>query len=306
MDDSSDQFTKETVLSDLKSVLSKATPRDIRIEPFPHVVIHNALPDNEFAILSQTYPSIETIAGGEPLKNNTLYLKSALDVIDTPAYSQSWRDFFAYHCSREFYSEVIALWQEVLDETHPAIDAQYGKSFADFTCGIRRPGAEENPANKLEDIQLDCQFGVNSPVRKVTSVRGPHVDTRYKLFAALLYFRIEGDDSSGGELEFYRYCDPAMRYRAGQAVDSEFVKKGPFRALNRIESKHVEKTQTLSYEPNTLVMWINSPHAVHGVSPRDVTTSPRRYVNFLGEAYNGVNDGFFVTKKRRASWFAKG
>jgi hypothetical protein len=293
-------------VSDLKSVLSKATPSDIRFEPFPHVVIRNALPDDEFARLSQTYPSIETIAGSGPLKNNTLYLKSALDVIDTPDYSESWQNFFAYHCSREFYLEAIALWQGVLDNTHPSIAAHYGKEFAQFSCGIRRPGAEQNPANKLEDIQLDCQFGVNSPVQKVTSVRGPHVDTRYKLFAALLYFRVEGDDSSGGELEFYRYCDPTMRYRTGQAVDSKFVRKGPFRALNRIEPKYVEKTQTLSYEPNTLVMWLNSPHSVHGVSPRGVTNWPRRYVNFLGEAYNGATDGFFVTKKRRGGWFAKG
>jgi hypothetical protein len=292
-------------LSDLISVLAKATASDISFEPFPHLVIRNALPDDAFARLSQTYPSTETVAGVGPLKNNTLYLKSALDVIDAPVYSESWRHFFAYHCSHEFYAEVIALWREVLEATHPTIGAAYGKSFAEFTCGIRRPGAEENPANKREDIQLDCQFGVNSAVQKVTSVRGPHVDTRYKLFAALLYFRVEGDDSSGGELEFYQYREPALRYRSGQAIDSDFVKKSPFPALNRIEPKCVEKIQTLSYEPNTFVMWLNTPHAVHGVSPRGVTNWPRRYVNFLGEAYNGANDGFFVTKKRHGGWFAK-
>ena len=44
----------------------------------------------------------------------------------------------------------------------------------------------------------------NSPVRTPSTVRGPHLDSPFKLFAALLYFRAPEDDSSGGDLEFVR------------------------------------------------------------------------------------------------------
>ncbi len=265
-------------------------------------MIREALPPDLYAELSARYPDIATVAGAGTLKNNTLYLKSALEVIDNPVFADSWRAFFAYHCSREFYLEAIRLWRAVLDRSHPGVAASHGKALEDFTCGIRRPGSEDNPANKNEDIQLDCQFGVNSPVSQVTSVRGPHTDSCYKLFAALLYVRAEGDDSSGGELELYRYRDPALRYRSDQPVDPDFVKKGPMRALTRIDPKLVEKVETIAYEPNTLVMWLNTPHSVHGVSPRGLTDWPRRYVNFLGESYVGPPEGFFMTKKKLSLW----
>lgn len=281
------------------SVLNKAAQAEKHLDPFPYAVIRNAVREELFAQLSAAYPRIETIAGPGALRNNTLYLKSAREVVDDAAYPELWRAFFAYHCSREFYLESLEFWREELRTTHAGVEHTHGKRFDDFSCGMRYPGDRDNPENRTEDIQLDCQFGVNSPVTRVTSVRGPHVDTRYKLFAAILYFRADGDDSSGGELEFYRYRDPALRYRPGEPIDARFVDNCPARALNRIEPTHVEKIRTFAYEPNTLVMWLNTPQSIHGVSPRACTRWPRRYVNFLGESYGGRQDGFFATKRRR-------
>jgi len=286
-------------MSEHLSVLNKAAQAEKHLDPFPYAVIRNALPDDIFAGLSAAYPRIETIAGSGVLKNNTLYLKSAREVVDDPVYPAPWRAFFAYHCSRAFYLESLNFWREELRATHAAVEHTHGKNFDDFTCGMRRLGDRDNPENRAEDIQLDCQFGVNSPVEHVTSVRGPHVDTRYKLFAAILYFRTDGDDSSGGDLEFYRYRDPALRFRPGEPIDAGFVNRCPARALNRIEPAYVEKVTTFNYEPNTLVMWLNTPQSIHGVSPRARTRWPRRYVNFLGESYGGKQDGFFATKRQR-------
>ena len=286
-------------MAENSSVLNKAAQAEKHLDPFPYAVIRNALRDDLFEALSDSYPRIETIAGPGTLKNNTLYLKSAREVVDDPVYPERWRAFFAYHCSRAFYLESLEFWRSELNCTHPWIEQTHGKRLDDFTCGMRRLGERDNPENRAEDIQLDCQFGVNSPVAQVTSVRGPHVDTRYKLFAAILYFRTDGDDSTGGDLEFYRYRDPALHFRPGEPVDADFVKKSPASALNRIKPEYVEKVTTLRYEPNTLVMWLNTPQSIHGVSPRACTRWPRRYVNFLGESYVGKRDGFFATKRKR-------
>lgn len=286
-------------MSQSLSVLNEAARAEKHLDPFPYAVIRNALREDVFAALSATYPSIEMIAGTGALQNNTLYLKSAREVVNDPVYPALWREFFAYHCSRAFYLESLAFWREELQDTHAGVVRTHGKAFDDFTCGMRHTGDRDNPENRTSDIQLDCQFGVNSPVERVTSVRGPHVDTRYKLYAAILYFRSDGDDSGGGNLEFYRYRDPALRFRPGAPIDADFVNRCPARALNRIEPAYVEKVTTFTYEPNTLVMWLNTPQSIHGVSPRACTQWPRRYVNFLGESYVGLADGFFATKRRR-------
>lgn len=289
-------------MGESSSILARATPADIRLDPFPHIVIRDALPAALYGTLAECYPDITEVAGKGPLKNNTLYLKSALEVIDNPVFPQVWREFFAYHCSRAFYLEVVALWRSVIEHNLPFIATNRNKPLDAFTCGIRRSGASENPDNLREDMQLDCQFGVNSPVHKVTSVRGPHVDSRFKLFAGLLYFRAAGDDSTGGELELYRYRDPALRYHSDRPIDAEFVQQMQGKALNRIEAGLVEKTEIITYEPNTFVMWLNTPHSVHGVSPRGRTNWPRRYVNFLGESYDSAGNGYFAIKKRRHRW----
>jgi hypothetical protein len=287
-------------MPDLASILDKARASDIRFDPFPHLVIKRALPDDLYDALAESYPSVHTVAGTTALKNNHLYLTSARDVIGQDRYSPLWQAFFAQHCSRAFYLQVIELWKEVLITTHPRISESYAKELCDFTTGIRQPGDTKNPANLAQDIQLDCQFGVNSPVRKATSVRGPHVDSHYKLFAALLYFRLPEDDSRGGELEFYRYRDERLNYRPGMPIRRAFVDEAPPRMLYRIDPRHVERVRTFAYEPNTLVMWLNMPCAVHGVSPREPTNWQRCYVNFLGESYVGKHDGFF--ESRRPFW----
>jgi hypothetical protein len=45
------------------------------------------------------------------------------------------------------------------------------------------------------DVMLDPQFAINSAVTFVSTVRGPHLDKPYKLFAAILYMQHPDDDS---------------------------------------------------------------------------------------------------------------
>jgi len=47
--------------------------------------------------------------------------------------------------------------------------------------------------------------------------------------------------------------------------------------------RDVDLVKTVSYRANSYVCFVNSPQAVHGVSPRDLTDVPRRYINFIAE-----------------------
>lgn len=196
-----------------------------------------------------------------------------------------WSDFLAYHSSQAFFDEFCDRWAADIARCHPTLEAAYGKRLHEFDIGVREAGKTADPANQDHDLVLDCQGAVNSPVTEVSSVRGPHLDSSRKLFSALLYFRHPDDDSTGGDLEFYRL-------KEGRAPDE----------WSAIDAALVERTHVVPYRANTLVMFINSPGALHGVSRRSVTAMPRRYVDFLGECY-GTSAVDFTPPDRRKVGF---
>jgi hypothetical protein len=80
----------------------------------------------------------------------------------------------------------------------------------------------------------------------------------------------------GGELELYRHNPAAAQFdKRHQLIRGDF-----------------EVARTVPYRPNMLVMWVNSPRALHGVSPRHPTSVPRRYVNIICETYRQPNGLF--------------
>ena len=97
---------------------------------------------------------------------------------------------------------------------------------------------------------MECQFAWCEPVSTVSSSAPRHLDRAVSLFAGLLYFRLDGDDSTGGDLQLYDGAHPV---------------------------------KTIPYRANTLVFFVNSPRAFHGVTPRSVTPWPRLHVNFVAE-----------------------
>jgi hypothetical protein len=77
--------------------------------------------------------------------------------------------------------------------------------------------------------------------------------------------RTDDDQAAGGDLDLYRW------------------RRSPRFVRHRVLSADVEHAKTVRYAPNTYVAFVNSPWSVHGVSPRAVTSVPRRYVNFIAE-----------------------
>jgi hypothetical protein len=290
------------VVENVISVLGKAGKDDIRTEPFPHLVVRDALPRDLFEELIGSFPSTEEIAGSRPLASNKLIIMAARQVAENIAISDTWQKYFDYHTSRAFYLDAIALWREFIAEAYPDIEAILGKSLLDATTDTRHSGEGENPANQAQDIQLDCQFGINCPVDTPSSVRGPHIDSANKLFAGLLYFRDRDDDSTGGDLEMYRYRDPRLHYRPGTAVDRDIFVGMSARKLSRVPRHDVERISSIPYQANVFVMWLNTPYVLHGVSPRQPTPWTRRYTNLLGECYGGDGNGFFRMNRPKRLW----
>jgi hypothetical protein len=270
----------------MQSVFCRLRPEQIIYEPFPHVWVRDALDPAYYEELANAFPTLEHVAGSGPLANNQVFRTPACDVLNDPATPVIWRDFFSYHCSAAFLRELTAFWRTAIEREYPDIERRFGKPLSDLTCGLRRYRGGKPPEtireNMRTDVRLDTQFVVNSPVTEVSTVRGPHLDKPYKLFAGILYMRHPDDRSTGGTLELYRLRDGARpHFDRRQHVSESFV--APF--------------DEVPYAPNTLVLWLNTPRALHGVSPRSTTDVPRRYINFIAECYRLQTDTFFSLER---------
>lgn len=268
------------------SVLAKVSRADVRAEPFPHVVVENCLPQSEYDALARSYPEDALIIELDHWRRKGPVLQNQRNEISAwdaarhgERLSPSWRSFIEYHTSQAFLDEVIELLAPDIRAAYPQLEARLNKSLHELTAGVRY-----DPHRDTGDVSLDCQPGINTPVTRSSSVRRVHTDAPHKLFAALFYFRSEDDDSTGGDLEIYRWKSDSRRRFNGKEIDEG-------------DARHVS---TIPYRANTLVLFVNSDLALHAVSERSITPHTRRLVNFVGEVYRCVPEGLFV--KHQKPW----
>lgn len=223
------------------SVLDRAG--EISTDPFPHIVIHDCLPWDYYAELLFHRPPGEEIARGQG--QNLRFDLPAKVILQTML--DPWWSFVHYHTSPAFLNEVVGLFPTF--ESVPGISS---------SVGPRGMGKH--------DINMDCQIGVNTPVKERGRVRGPHLDSPLQFFGAMLYMT-DPEDTAGGDLILYRW--KGVRRTYGKA---------------EVEDQHVEEVKRVPYRANTLVMFASSADSVHGVSIREPTEHYRSLVNFIGEA----------------------
>lgn len=252
----------------MQSVLGRARKADIVDEPFPHLVIQDALEPDYYEDLAREFPAAEIILNGREPENNRNYRYAANDILDDERISPRWREFVRWHVSQAFFHEVCSLLGSRIRELNPELESSMSKVLTEWQSSVRF-------REPVRDIALECQFAYGSPVEQRSRCIGPHVDREVALFAGLLYMRDEADDSEGGDLELYR-----------------FTGGGPIfgRTQRLVPDGRVERFRSIRYARNTLVFFLHSINSVHGVSPRNVTRFPRRHINFVGELTTKVFD----------------
>jgi hypothetical protein len=241
------------------SVLSQFQSSHLRIKPYPHLIIPNALEPRIADALRTEFPEPSTLGIDESCSNQRWDYSAALVQTECKV-SSLWKDFIDYHVSKEFWLDVIEVFGDSLEN-----------------CGLDQPenlrnwivGVRDVDTHDRTDILLDAQISGNSPVQERSSVRGAHVDQGDKLFTGLLYLRDIGDDSDGGDFLFQRW------------------KRGIPHALkphlyHEDMRMFVETHSTVRYSHNTLVFQLNSLDALHAVTPRSVTNYRRKFANFVG------------------------
>jgi len=242
----------------------------MQLEPYPHLVIRNALDDDLFTKLYHELPPAEIILDGKA-KKDTWYDFPACRVIGNEHITPIWQAFFRYHTSQDFFQELISLFGEHIRTLHPNLEQSMNKALEQATVKMR-PGGRSNPLASGADASTECQFYVNY-TEKQRAIRGSHVDRPSELFAALLYLRDPLDDSTGGDLNINRAINPQELYPSRSSIKVDTLPM-------ELNDKRIESVSTAHYEANTLVLFLNSHKSIHAVSPRSATQIPRRHINF--------------------------
>ncbi|SMF83734.1 2OG-Fe(II) oxygenase superfamily protein [Tistlia consotensis] len=244
----------------MDSLLAKARPEDLRWQPFPHLVIEQALPAARFEALRARVPGYEAVSWRGNERSNERFPYSARMILRDPAMG-AWHDVVRHHVSAAFFREVAALFAEARRRDAPWAERRLGRLEAVETGLLERDDFAAVP------VLQDCRIEINTPVRGAAStVRGPHLDLPSRLYSILWYLRAPDDDSRGGDLQLWRW-------------------RGQPRDLTRqaIDEAELEPAATIPYAANTLVAFWNTPHALHGVSPRHPTPHQRQYLFVTAE-----------------------
>ena len=237
------------------SVLQNRENIKFRFEKFPYLIIDDALPSDLYNKLSDCFPKYEKIIGNNEYKENFAYRYNANNSLKDNDISQDWKEFIKFHTSYEFLEEFYEIFGDSIKKIYKV---EKERLFNKNNIGVRFSGQNH--------FNLDCQFVINTPTGGQTKVIEPHLDNPVEFYAALLYMKDIDDNSKGGNLTTYNFKD-----------------KPSFYGKSRVREDKVNLIEEIEYKQNRLVMFLNSPYSIHGVTKRSKTNFYRKYINIIGE-----------------------
>ena len=237
------------------SVLQNTDNIQFKSNFFPYIVIDDALPLELYNMLKSSLPSSEKIIGNNEYHENFAYRYNANNSLKDKDISNEWKEFIKYHTSYKFLEEFYNIFGDSIKKIYKA---EKEKLFNENNVGVR--------FEKKNFFNLDCQFVINTPTNGNTAVIEPHLDNPVEFYAGLLYMKDDDDDSVGGNLTTYTFKD-----------------KPSFYGKSRVRDEKVNLIEEIEYKKNRLVMFLNSPYSLHGVTKRSKTKFYRKYINIIGE-----------------------
>ena len=228
----------------------------VQADPYPHVVIEDALPWDLYEQLEREWPEQQLLAT-QPHDNGICYRLKADSMLRPGLVSEAWRKFTEYHTSVKFYNEVKNVFKDYITDL-PNVENSLSPRGWD-------------KGNDM--IGTDCQTVMHSPID--FSSRTPHIDNPREIYAGLLYMPYPKDDSTGGEFQIHRAVGEIKRVNKNGGREVEIKNQGSI-------------VKSVPYKRNTFVIFCNNSSAsVHSVSKRENATLHRRSVNVIAE-YNRV------------------
>src|SRR5262249_31279274 len=169
------------------NILHRVSRDDVVMEPFPHVVVDDAVEPELYARLAAAFPPAEVVVDGREVTNNAAYhLRTARLVADARV-APAWKAFARAHTSAEVFREVVEIFGDAIRALHPDLESRLGRRLEEARTSIRE-------AEPFADLALDCQPTWGSPVLQRSRTHPVHIDRPVALYAGLLYCQLPEDD----------------------------------------------------------------------------------------------------------------
>lgn len=234
--------------------------------PFPHDVARPCLDQGVYEELELSFPQPSLFHPDAPTVDHRVFRISSQRSLDEHAFAPCWRRFVEAHTSQSFWSRLVEEYGPSIKQLHPGLEAFVGKPLEQWKA-VRRGNGERG------DVTLECQLVMDTPVRPgPSSEKAPHIDSSKKLWTGLLYMRECGDSAAGGDLELYEAPDD-LRFDQHEAPRARVVRHSLYR-----------------YAANSFIGFVNSPRAIHSVTPRMPGPGLRRHVDFMAQVETPVFD----------------
>lgn len=228
-------------------VTQNVTSADLILDPCPYFHIRDALPWSLYDQLVAEYPEAHMMQDNKQYFQARRYRQHE---IEPGTVSDLWREFIAYHNSREYKNRVLDLFEPAIAKYYP----QYRDAWHSAGVSPRHLALENS-------IEMEVQFVLNG--MQDETVRTIHLDNSRELFAGLLYMRKDQDNSTGGDIQVFR----------------KTVDRPAFSGIREVNPAHVELAGTVPYRANTMILFLNTQDTLHGVTPRLGAQCVRRYIN---------------------------
>ena len=252
------------------SLLQNFNKSNFYNNPFPHVIIENALPEDIYNELQKSTPN--DLISQSDLEKNNFRINILLDQLKNDTKYKMWHDFLSFHSSIDFYEEFISIFKDSINELYPNLINEQKKKILKKDS-IKMLNNRESAYIKKGETLLTSNYGCNTPVKVPTSVVEPHLDNSNKFYFGLFYLRPEDDKSEGGDLEIYKWKDNYSNFKKKNIL---FVKKW----INIYD--HVTQVKKLVYKKNCVIFGLNCIDSLHGVTIRQKTNYIRQFTYFSG------------------------
>ena len=226
-------------------------------------MVENALDGQLCRRLVREFPPLETFTQGRPYGSNEKIYYVGVDALQNPDLSRAWKDLVGNHLQRSIWAELLTIFRPHLLGAYPDFEERFGK-LDDLKIGTRHIDEYSNC-----DVLLDSELVIHAPVTGDPCVeRGPHLKMRDKIFVAYLYLRPDEDKSQDPDHALYSI-------KPGESPVFDSVQVADPALLN------LEKL--IPCRHNTLIVFLNTPQSIQGLTARSAGTLPLMMYHFLAE-----------------------
>ena len=238
----------------MQTLLDGSSPHQILTDPFPHLVVENALPEQLCQQLIREFPPLEVFTKGQPFGENQKRYYHGAHALAENHLSPAWKTMLTDFLHPSTWTQCYRLFQTAFFNEFPDFEAQLGK-LEQLKTGVR---LREDFTTC--DVLLDSMLLIHTPVTGHPCVeRGPHLKLFDTMYLGYFFLRPEEDEAEGGDLELFSIKPGAkIRLNQRQTVDRDLLK--------------LEKT--IPYRANTLVLFLNTSRSIQGLSARTASRFP--------------------------------